>query len=141
MQVPVQVPVEEPEQVPVRRQGRQLVVAEVHRGQNQEDLDDQTKQEQHEQPEPEHEEIQVERPARSDVYENPLVKFGVVSPEVAEVFYPAEEVIPAGRKVAVRGRSKARILTSAEAKEHYIEELRRVKEAQEKKEERKRKRA
>ena len=45
---------------------------------------------------------------------NPLVKAGIVSPSVADIFFPPDEEIPAGRKRPLRTKSTARIMSSDE---------------------------
>lgn len=45
---------------------------------------------------------------------HPLVKAGIVSPEMAEIFTPPEEVIPVGRKRPLRIKSTARVMTGDE---------------------------
>ncbi|XP_071510366.1 uncharacterized protein [Diadema antillarum] len=77
--------------------------------------------------------VTPDRPSTSyskALMDNPLVRYGVVSPEVAEVFLPQLEWIPSGRKRAPRGKSKARVLTAKEAKEDYEREVERIKEKQ-----------
>ena len=46
--------------------------------------------------------------------ENPLVAAGIVSPDLAQVFAPPDEKIPAGRKRALRVQSKARMMSGDE---------------------------
>ena len=45
---------------------------------------------------------------------NPLVKAGIVSPSVADIFFPPDEEIPAGRKRPLRTKSTAQIMSSDE---------------------------
>ena len=46
--------------------------------------------------------------------DNPLVSSGIIAPELASIFYPPDEIIPAGRKRPLRQKSKARVMTSQE---------------------------
>ena len=67
---------------------------------------------------------------------NPLVKAGIITEDVAEVFFPPEEEIPVGRKRALRVQSKARCLTDDDVQE----DLQRQRDQLKEKEERQRKR-
>ena len=52
--------------------------------------------------------------ARKGATSNPLVTEGIISPDLAEIFYPPDEKILQGRKRPLRTKSQARVMTSQE---------------------------
>ena len=64
---------------------------------------------------------------------NPLVQHGIISPELADVFYAPDENIPKGRKRPLRIQSKARLMTA----DDVYEDLRKQQENLEEKERKK----
>ncbi|KAJ8041607.1 hypothetical protein HOLleu_12474 [Holothuria leucospilota] len=70
------------------------------------------------------------------ISENPLVKYGIVSEELAAIFFPPKEDIPQGRKQALRMKSKARVMTADEVLEDIEKQKKELEEKQRKKEER-----
>ena len=46
------------------------------------------------------------------ILNNPLVSTGLITPDLAGLFYPTDEAIPAGSKRPLRSKSKARVLTA-----------------------------
>ena len=68
--------------------------------------------------------------------DNPLVKAGIITEDVADIFMPPDEEIPTGRKRPLRIRSKARLMTD----EDVIADLQKQRDELKEKEERLRQR-
>ena len=58
------------------------------------------------------------------------MKVGIISEELADVFYPPDEPIPAGCKRPLRIRSKARVMTAIEIYADISEQMNQITEQQ-----------
>ena len=67
----------------------------------------------------------------SNFKENPLVKCGIISEDVASIFMPPMEEIPVGRKRPLRQQSKARIMTGNDVYQDIMRQKDQIKEKEE----------
>ena len=70
---------------------------------------------------------------QSPAMKNPLVRCGIVSEDLAEIFFPPEEAVPVGRKRPLRTKSKARVMTSDEVYEDIQEQERSIRQKEQNK--------
>ena len=49
---------------------------------------------------------------KSPAMKNPLVRCGIISEDLAEIFFPPKEAVPVGKKRPLHTKSKARVMTS-----------------------------
>ena len=69
---------------------------------------------------------------------NPLVRSGIVSEELAHIFYPHEEDVPEGRKRPLRIQNKSRVMTHDDVIRDIAEQRRKIEDKKRLAEERKR---